>query len=188
MPGMTLSDEHIDLLKSLSAPCDYPSSTESSCTTCTLISVRDREDSYHLLMLEAGHIQSIMGYENETENLSWEISTVHTKQPKIYSSLLKSIKDSRQVSPSCTTPCVLTNPKDFDQSMDGTFSAKPDLLSENHQSPGNITFKHRGLQIQIRKDNSCIEFSLESQKEKGTIDFVIGHYDLDQVREAVAAT
>ena len=41
-------------------------------------------EPYHVLFLAPGHIQSVIGYDNEVDDYEWEISTIHTKQPKTY--------------------------------------------------------------------------------------------------------
>ena len=104
--------EHIPLLKQLSTPSSL-SDQLLTCTTGTLVSVTEttKQETYHVLMLAPGHIESIMGYQNAVANYSWEISTIHTKKPTGYSVLFKSCLDQITKSGKSTAniPIVVKN-------------------------------------------------------------------------------
>lgn len=131
-------------------------------------------------MLAAGHIQSVMGYRKVRENYIWEISTIHTKQPKLYSLLLKSlITEEEQKLHFRELYCVGTISFDMIQSLAN--QSDQTKMPDFQKFPGDVEYKHNELKIQINQRDCWIRFSLKPPNRKHELDSVKGIVESPQV-------
>lgn len=84
---MELFQEHHLLLQRMFEVGSKQSTGDTTCTTFTAVTVRDKSKNsiHHLLLVAGGHNQSITDYEWTGSNYSWRISTFHTKKYSISS-------------------------------------------------------------------------------------------------------
>lgn len=159
---------HSELLYKLSHPHKTEADSNSSCRTCTLITVRDHKthSTHHTIIMARGHRLSVSNFENEIkQDYSWLISTIQTKQMCRFAVWYQGLLLEGDT---CPKQFVLESPQDFV----GQEYVDPKHILKCERGTGTEIYESGKVKIHIDKER--IRFSINS-------DAVSGFFNLEEV-------